>query len=201
MRLLGFVLTLLLLSVGAFVAGRESAPNATASYIPRRAWILEESAKRTPPGAVLLVGDSLSERSGLTSLCGRPVFNAGISSATLHDVAALAARLKGELAPERVFVAIGTNDARVGTDPDAFEREYRALVAGFAPLPVVLVPIPAVGEGAVVSPEAVAALNRRIARVPAARRLDQFAVPTVDGVHPTIAGAAQWREQLARACV
>lgn len=200
MRLLGFVLTLLLLSVGAFVAGRESAPGATETYIPRRAWIIEESAKRTPPGAVLLVGDSLTERSGVTSLCGQPVFNAGISSATLHDLAAMALRLKGELAPARVFLAIGTNDARLGTDPAAFEREYRALVAGFAPLPVVVVPIPAVGQGAVVSPQAVAELNRRIERIPATRHLAPFAVPTVDGVHPTVAGAAQWREHVAGGC-
>jgi lysophospholipase L1-like esterase len=200
MRLIGFFLTLLLVSASAYLAGRESVPDGTESYIGRRAWILGEAAERAPKGQILLVGDSLSERSGVTTLCGQQVFNAGISSATLHDLAPLAAKLKASLQPSEVFIALGTNDARLGTDPAAFEAEYRALVGAMEPLRVVIVSLPAVGAGAEIAPEQVAALNRRLQAIPVAKLLPSFTVPTVDGVHPTVEGAALWREKVSAGC-
>lgn len=200
MRWIGFFLTLIVVSISAYLAGRESMPSVTESYIDRRAWILGEAALRAPKGQILLVGDSLSERSGITSLCGQPVFNAGISSATLAQMAPLAVRLKDTLQPSQVFLALGTNDAGQGTDPAAFERDYRALVSAMAPLRVVIVALPAVGAGATIKQQSVDQLNGLVRKLPAARHVPAFAVPTVDGIHPTSDGAAIWRDRIAAGC-
>jgi lysophospholipase L1-like esterase len=201
----------MILCAGAgFAAGRGSQNiDYDAAYIHQRAKVLTEEAQREEAGHVLLVGDSISERSGVHQLCGRDVFNVGISGAKLSDMHDLAIQLAEATKPSRVFVAIGTNDAKAADATDAAEwaREYTAMVRNFAPTPVVLVPAPVIEPGKQWSSEfseaSLARLNAllpAIAKATGARILSRPVVETADGVHPTKKGAADWRAPLKGGC-
>jgi len=186
-----------------------SRPDDVAAYVRRRPWIIEQSANLRPPGDVLLIGDSIAERSGLETLCGRSVFNAGVSAARLEDIDALALRLARDLKPSTVIIEIGTNDANIArrTDPAAWKARYVALIRAIQAAPVILVPAPAIEPGksgsSAINPTHLDRLNGllpSIARETGARLLERPIVDTLDGVHLSRRGAEQWRGYLAPAC-
>ena len=186
-----------------------SRPDDVAAYVRRRLWIIEQSANLRPPGDMLLIGDSIAERSGLESLCGRPVFNAGVSAARLEDIDALALRLARDLKPSTVIIEIGTNDANIArrTDPIAWKGRYVALIRAIQTAPVIIVPAPAIEHGksgsSAIDPSHLNRLNGllpSIARDTGARLLQRPAVDTADGVHLSRRGAEQWRGCLALHC-
>jgi len=181
-----------------------------ALYVERRGFALDKMAAKAPPGLVLLVGDSISEFAWIPSLCGRPVFNAGISAARVRDMIRPAASLARRLSPSHIVIALGANDARPrATGMAEFRRDYEALLDGLGPAPKTLVGVmqldPAHPEhGGWLNTAAVDAENRIIREI--ARRRDARFVPaplgvsTDDGIHPTAAGSRTWLAAIARYC-
>jgi len=192
-----------------FEIGQRPAGNDSAAYVRRRPVVLLDQAKSYQHGGVLVIGDSISERSGISTLCGLPVFNAGISSARTKDLADLTPKLVAEIKPTLVFIALGTNDANAArpTAIDEWQKQYEALVRSVGRVPVVLAAAPMIERGKERSSQfdtrRIAAMNARLPSI-AARFGAVFvtAAPTstMDGVHPDTAGAETWRGNLARGC-
>lgn len=210
MRALLVAVAVLAAGLGGVAAGRflRRPPDAL-TYVNLRPGVLEQQAKLAPDGQILIVGDSITERSAVRELCGRPVFNAGVSWAQLHDVGSMARSLVADLRPSAVYLALGTNDARLSgpTPTHEWAGEYEALIRSVAPAPVVIVPIPTMGDGGrrpeYWDPEHARALNTLlpgIARRTGATLIPRPAISTVDGVHPSPAGAAAWRNDLETGC-
>jgi len=199
-----------LCSGASFAVGRYSKKlDYDAAYIPQRLKVLGDEAAIGAPGKVLLIGDSISERSGIRQLCGREVFNAGVSGARLGDVESRALELARTLKPARIFLAIGTNDAQSKslTDAEAWAAHYIALVRKLSPAAVVLVPAPVIQPGMRFSgyfSEAHAReLNSKlpaIASATGAKLLSRPSIDTIDAVHPSRAGTAVWRGGLNAGC-
>ncbi|WP_174273740.1 SGNH/GDSL hydrolase family protein [Sphingomonas bacterium] len=191
---------------GAFAIHRIDGAKAIRFAIARRIGAIDEQARRAPEGAVLVVGDSIAERSGLTSLCGRAVFNGGVSSATAEDVADHARGWIASLHPSIVIVALGMNDAKadVPAAPDRFEGAVRAIAATGVPTGLAAITrLEDKPAAAGFSQARIDALNTRLAAIAAALHAPlapSIAAPTEDGVHPTDAGRRQWRANLERAC-
>ena len=205
--LIAFLSITLIAGYAGFAIGRQ--PDDVSAYIRRRPWIIEQAAALRPPGDVLIVGDSIAERSGIQSLCGRSTFNGGVSGARLSDIDPLARRLAAELNPALIVIEIGTNDAnrRRLTDPVTWRNQYVALVHSLRGAPVILVPAPAIEPGKRVSDDIdnvhLERLNgelRDVAKATGARLLARPAVETSDGVHLSRRGAVQWRSALSAAC-
>lgn len=185
------------------------APTELATYIVGRKFVLAEQARHAPQGLTLIVGDSIVEWSYFPSACGAPVFNAGITSAGLHDLAPLAAELTSILQPSRIILAIGTNDATIGRVIPAADwaRDYERLVASLPADRVELVAIPDVEDressSHTVDIAEIAAKNRLLSAL-AARRGVAFApavrFETSDRLHPTRTGSATWLRNVESQC-
>ncbi|QZH75420.1 MAG: SGNH/GDSL hydrolase family protein [Erythrobacter sp.] len=180
---------------GGFAAGRWSAPDEREQYILRRAWVLTEQAQRTPQGGALLIGDSLTERSGFQTLCGLPVFNAGVSMARLSDMVEAGPELARSLQPELTMVALGTNDARRGMSLAAWREEMDRLL-GNLPRPLIVVSLPAMQAEAAPFNAALVELADKHGAV----LVPPIAYETSDGLHQSPAGAVTWREAVAESC-
>lgn len=72
---------------------------------------------------VVIMGDSHAERLFLTSLCGLPVVNAGMSGAVLGDVLDLARKITPPHKAEAVLLSVGTNDIWVKREPETARGE------------------------------------------------------------------------------
>lgn len=99
---------------------------ATGSPIPRDGYALvrlrtvEAQAEQIEGDYILLAGDSHAERLYLPELCGLPTLNAGLSGATLADMAPFLSAAK--IRPPKLTVLIaGTNDANLKRSPDTDE--------------------------------------------------------------------------------
>lgn len=185
------------------------APTAYSVYLSGRSENLTSQASVTPKGLTLIVGDSIVEQAFHRDLCGAPVFNAGISGAGLRDLAPLARTLSSILEPAWIILAIGTNDAVAGRPVPTAEwtREYERLLAALPADRVELVAIPQVepgkaGSGAIDLAD-LAEKNRALQALAAGRGVafaPSASIETRDGLHPTAAGAAAWRENVERTC-
>jgi hypothetical protein len=199
---------LALVSTGLAMRMRQ-APTELATYIVGRKFVLVEQARHASQGLTLIVGDSIVEWSYFHEACGAPVFNAGITSAGLHDLAPLAAELTTVLQPTSIILAIGTNDAAVDRVIPAADwaRDYEKLVASLPADRVELVAIPEIQDGGsssgTIDIAEIVAKNRRLHAL-AARHGVAFApsvrFETSDGLHPTRAGAAKWLENVETQC-
>jgi hypothetical protein len=101
---------------------------------------LHRQARQRVPGytlsrveqPIVIVGDSITEASSLPrTFCCHPVVNAGLDGASVSSD--LGTWLVDALAEKRaaaVIVALGTNDALLGHDAQAFEISYTALLEG-----------------------------------------------------------------------
>lgn len=86
-------------------------------YMLVRLRTLEAQAEQIEGDYILLAGDSHAERLYLPALCGLPTLNAGLSGATLADIAPFlsAARIRP---PKLTLLMAGTNDANLKRAPD-----------------------------------------------------------------------------------
>lgn len=184
--------------IGAFVAGRQTAPDEAELYIPRRGWVLTEQAQRTPDGGVLMIGDSLTERSGFATLCGKPVFNAGVSMAKAQDMRWAARTLAEELKPVLTVVALGTNELLTETPIADFRREMTEMLAEL-PRPLTLVSIPKLPEHEKAA-QPYNAVIAELARQPGVKLVEPIAYETSDRVHQSPAGAQTWRAAIEASC-
>ena len=200
-RTLYTAIGLLTLIAATFAYLWATAPTPTDTYIDRRLDILTKASERTPAGMTLLIGDSISERSGMETLCGSPVFNAGVSAATLGQVQDRAIAIADTLDPKLTIVALGANDARLGNDLAEWEAAFGNLLDAL-PRPLLVVSLPDLENterAAFVAP-----FNAAIDRQAKARNLPLVApvrYDVSDGMHQSPAGAVTWRDALAaKAC-
>lgn len=89
--------------------------------------MLLSQATQVPDGAVVLIGDSITD--GMFALsCDSPVFNAGIGSTTVETWVDFAPLLLGRLKPKLVLIAVGVNNtSKKDFTIEAFERSYEQL--------------------------------------------------------------------------
>lgn len=208
-HILAYLALLLVVIVTVAVMQIRSWPTALETYIAGRKFVLAQQARHAPPGMTLIVGDSIVEWVHIVSACEAPVFNAGIMSAGLRDLAPLASELTATLKPARIILAIGTNDAAVGRIIPAADwaRDYEQLIASLPRDRVELVAIPATQPGKsasnLIDLNEIAEKNRRLKAI--AARLDLAFVPSIhfdtnDGLHPSRAGAATWLDHVEAGC-
>lgn len=100
-------------------------------YALGRAQVIQAQLDVTPPGAIILAGDSHAELTPpLAQLCGRPVRNAGVSGATVGRCADMWRGLTMARA-RALIVTIGTNNLlrKHHNSPARFEADVRRLLA------------------------------------------------------------------------
>lgn len=121
-------------------------------------------ASQMPPGGVLVIGDSVTERVRMPILCGRPALNAGIGWSTSADWLPDAHQVIAAAHPAIVVVEIGENDR----GHFAAERRQLEQLATFT-----VPPPPSTVDG--VHPDArgarqfIAEINERCVRAPVRR--------------------------------
>jgi lysophospholipase L1-like esterase len=220
--MIGTVAIVATVAAGAFgaVAGahhvRVSMPR---SHIESRGTAILSQAAQARFDTVVL-GDSIVELADLPEMCGRRALNAGLAGARVAQVEALAARLLPRTRPSLVVLAVGVNDANVEapTDPAAFARDYRAILAqaraaGARVVAVNIEPVASArfpktalfdraridAENRQIAEMGVPVLDLRAAMAPGAGDTlpDRF---TDDGVHPNATGYATWKRTVADAC-
>jgi|GEM_PF-826762 len=182
-------------------------------YHMLRAQTLEGQASKRPAGGVLVLGDSIVELQNFTSLCGLPVFNAGISGLTTDRLAGLAPQLVAAARPRLVVVAIGANDTRrdaAVVPEDRWRAAYRKLLTAAGRRPVIVVGVQPIEKdkpgAALFDGPAMAARSAVLARI--AHAAGAAYVPplasvqglTVDGVHLNAEGDRQWQASVEAAC-
>ncbi|MGV6872011.1 SGNH/GDSL hydrolase family protein [Pseudochelatococcus sp. B33] len=111
-------------AVLAWVLVVTEAPKPRDGYALVRLRTVEAQAEQIEGDYVLLAGDSHTERLYLPELCGLPTLNAGLSGATLADVASFLSAA-GIRSPKLTLLSIGTNDANLKRDPDAGKAHAR----------------------------------------------------------------------------
>lgn len=84
--------------------------SAEAFHREARMAVILAQARQMPPGGVLVIGDSVTERVRFDRLCDRPALNAGISWATSKSWLPDARKVIAAARPSIVVVEIGTND-------------------------------------------------------------------------------------------
>jgi len=72
---------------------------------------------------IVIMGDSHAERLYLSSLCGLPVVNAGISGATISDVLDLSRAITPGHKAKALLLSVGTNDIWVKRTPETDHAE------------------------------------------------------------------------------
>jgi lysophospholipase L1-like esterase len=163
-----------------------------------RAQIIRD-APRAPKGGVLLIGDSITEAEHIESLCGLPVFNAGIAGTTVEDWAKLAPYLVRELQPKIVVYALGANNAATQRpfEVSTWSARYRTLRA---PGSYVMGVWPIEPEkNPAFSAQRVAEMNAELVGEPGYIKPPSSPM-TWDGVHLTWAGRSKWAETLRSIC-
>jgi len=167
---------------------------------------------------VIALGDSLVEASTLPrSVCGHPLVNAGLNGAsTASDLGDWLAVALGDKRAAMIVVALGTNDALVGTPPREFSGRYGALLDRLSKLSprLVALAIPPVEAGLRITAErrdqvmkAIGELNAALPEL-ATRHGAAFAplpdMPTphtIDGVHLDADGYRVWDKAIMQAAM
>lgn len=173
--------------------------------VPIRAFALRIAAEDVPAGGALLIGDSITEMEHISSLCGLPVFNAGISGSRVSDWSALGPYLIAKTKPRLIVVALGVNDAqkRWNFDPTVFDSAYRGILRTVRAPVVVVTPwgVEAASSD-IIDRARLRNIQAAIDRMPATMTIKPIEPVgmTIDGVHPNARGRAIWRERLAAAC-
>lgn len=141
----------------------------------------------------LVIGDSITESAVLPVICERVPINAGIGSSGIASFSAgLAARLIGEVNPDVVVVAVGTNDVLSGIHVQSSVIEYGKIVSAAKGRAIVLVPVPPMRDDLL--NERADTLNSALLRAYGKNMAARIAgIETVDGVHLTAEDYAQWR--------
>ncbi len=180
----------------------ERIPRATAI----RAEVAIESHFSDAP--VVLLGDSIAYGAGPASLCGQPVFNAAVPRSTVRDVLSDGPPVVARIQPKAVVVAIGVNDAVLPKESvDTWKQRYLALLAKLAPAHPILVEINPIDEtypnrNRLYDRAYMARQNVALREIATQTGAQLVPAPThaltFDGLHPSPAGAALWRDRLSR---
>jgi len=161
-----------------------------------RRWVTMNRAAFAPADATLLFGDSIVERAYLPTLCGRPTFNAGLSSSKAADQLPLLDGVIAATRPRWIVVSTGANDVGKGTTLAEWKPGAKRIVAAAGKRGIILGIPAASGDAepfnAFLRSEAGAAGGIFIEPLPA-----RF---TSDGVHPHRAGYARMVEMIEAAC-
>ena len=213
--LLGMVALIIAVAVifGEVRARHVDSRRAELIYFEKRSRALLYQARQRPSGGVIALGDSITELTHFTELCGRPALNAGMTGARLEDIVPLADRIVPIVQPDIVAVAIGINDSRKNyhTPIAAWESAYRRLLKKLAGRRVILIEIQPVEDGKPVGSDyfdraSIAERNRVIRRLGRSFHIPVVAAPasaeglTEDGAHPNPEGARRWLARVADAC-
>lgn len=152
---------------------------------------------------MLVVGDSITERSGGSTLCGEQIYNAGVSAAKLEDLASMVPVLVRTIRPQSVIIALGTNDAArtTQTDTGKWTAEHMDVMGKLGSLPIKLVSIPT-AQLLRIDASDVQRKNSALARVADHRATlaPPITVSTYDGIHPDRSGAAVWAANISAHC-
>lgn len=165
---------------------------------------------------IVFVGDSITETARLpTSICGHPVVNAGVGGASSSSYLALGKPVLGAINSPLIVVALGTNDSQIGArNASSFAGSYTRLIEFLKSRAnaLVLVGVPPLEmSGALAAgyfDEAAAGRNDAVIEAVAASNAAQFADLrsmmkgthlTVDGVHLTREGYAEWMAAISAA--
>jgi lysophospholipase L1-like esterase len=177
-----------------------------------RARVVLEQARKVAGNGVLVLGDSIVEMQVFSTLCGRPVLNGGISEIDVDRLAGRAGIIAEAARPSLVILAVGINDAYVGTRvPIAqWQARYRQLLGSLKGFHIIVVAVQPTEESKVLrrhhDPAYIAAQNEAL-RVLAAEVGARFVPPlasvahlTIDGIHLNGAGDLKWRAAVEKAC-
>lgn len=149
---------------------------------------------------IVILGDSFVELANLPTLCGQRVLNAGVSGATVSDVAKFAPQVVLSQHPEMVIVAVGINDAHQDKmTPDAnFRASYEAILATIrrSGARAFVIGVPVVSDDRFDKSRQDAV--RAIVQGYGGHELPALA--TTDGVHPNAAGYLVWKQIIGGAC-
>lgn len=198
-----FIRPLLVLVLVAALLYRPDVHPSKNGYAAIRKGVLLDQAAAAQKGGVLLIGDSITERTPVGTLCGLPVFNAGISGAGVDELRTFAGKLAQTLKPRLTIIAVGVNDAQRERDAPsaaAFREIDRELGGASYVLP--LMPEKAGQFGMTYfDPARVRQVRADILSLhrPTLRPFDVTG-HTLDGVHLDAAAKAVWRKRLATLC-
>lgn len=178
--------------------------------IPRATAIRTEVAIESffSDAPVVLLGDSIAYGAGPDTLCGQSVFNAAVPRNTLTNLVADAPAVVERIHPKSVVVAIGVNDAVLPKDSvEVWKQRYLDFITELHPRRLILVEINPLDEtvprrNPLYDRDYIVRQNAALRDI--ARQIGAELVPapahalTFDGLHPSPAGAALWRERLTR---
>jgi lysophospholipase L1-like esterase len=171
-----------------------------ASPIVSRHEVLLWRANDMAPGGVLVLGDSITDRQQIVSLCGVPVFNAAISHAKAEDILPMADALVARTRPSRLVLELGANDLLVA-DPTPLARYQAEMerLAGLAPRPII-VALPT-DPHFLAQAQAGNAYLRRLASTTGGVFVEPLPTAmTVDGVHLNAPGRMEFKRGVNAAC-
>ena len=195
-----------LLAAGAYF-GRRQTP-----WPEKRAVQIRQDTRSAGPGAVIFVGDSITELAPLPDhVCGHPVINAGIGGVDVANYQTILIDI-GDFRASAIVVELGTNDATVGHARD-FNERYTQLLATMAlrSSRLILAGLPPIEPrhklSDVFDEAAHVAINAEIRSIAAStsRPFVDLASAmasgglTVDGVHPSASGYKPFLEATRKA--
>ena len=197
-----------------YAAGRQDLRVSLAprGYNARRSRILGFQAANLPPGGAVVLGDSIVELQIFSTLCGRPVLNAGMSGIKTGELADQAPGILAQAHPSLVILAVGANDLTRSTQTptDQWRRDYARLLRAVGKTPLMIMGIQPFEQGKIYSGK-IDPAGRRIENVllpQIASAAGAIYVPplssadglTSDGVHPNREGARHWQASVEAAC-
>lgn len=170
--------------------------NAKSDPFEFRRWVTMNRAAFAPSDATLLFGDSIVERAYLPTLCGRPAFNAGLSSSKAADQLPLLDGVIAATRPRWIIVSTGANDVEKGTTLAEWKPGAKRIVAAAGARGIIL-GIPAASGDA----EPFNAYLRLETRAAGGTFIEPLPASfTSDGVHPHKAGYVRLAQSIEAVC-
>lgn len=159
-----------------------------------RLWIIKSQLSRVEK-PIIIMGDSIVEAAMFPSeICGHPVINAGVGSATIGFFRAYAAMIANLTSPALVVLSVGINDAKPNWIK-SFQSDYLATLDSIK-APVIIVTITPSNNSAV-DLDAISQFNQFIKGLAGNYPVidgskDLNADMTVDGIHLNAAAYQIW---------
>jgi lysophospholipase L1-like esterase len=149
---------------------------------------------RTNGPFIVIIGDSLTQNARLpASVCGIPLINAGIGGSRASTFIPFAEEMTArQLSPALIVIALGINDAVLGTD---FRATYRLLIDSLPKSPIALTTLAPIDTNfpvaKMLNPSTIKSIDAAIIEIAASRGapiIDLGAIVGIesrDGIHPT----------------
>lgn len=188
---LGIAIGFFVTSAAAVVYVRWCQPTSIAEYVRTRSIHIVSQAEAAGKADTLVLGDSIVEGNSLDGVCGR-TFAAGVGGGTVADLAKITPALVAATQPNRIVVALGTNDVlQRKADGLPFRQRYLALLGSLPVKPFALV-------GVANGPNDF--IQRTASKIGAAYIPPIAASLTRDDIHPALPGRKLWKKRIARVC-